>query len=163
MVRIFRKKELNSSISRNTDKLPTFQFGNLSYGFCVLNLFSSTGYINRACRAVSEMKTPCSLFWPVYQQQTGLPIGFCSRILNYKDNILLPLISIAKITYVSTAVSGTKVNIVNVFNYEFPTEYYVALCDKYRRYAQKAIHDIRFTYNETGFNLSRHINYENLG
>jgi len=44
------------------------------------------------------MKTPCTLFWTVYQQQTGLPTGFYSRILNHKDNILRPLISIAKIT-----------------------------------------------------------------
>ena len=50
------------------------------------------------CRVVGEMKTPCSLSWPVYQQSTGLPTGFYSRILNYKYNILLPLISITKIT-----------------------------------------------------------------
>jgi len=40
----------------------------------------------------------------------GLPTGFYSRILNYRDDIQLPLISIPKIT--SKAVSGTKVNIV---------------------------------------------------
>jgi len=60
-------------------------------------------------------------FRPVYPQQRILPTGLYSRILNYKDNILLPLNSDKK-NYISGAVSGTKLSVVNVFNYEFPTQ-----------------------------------------
>ena len=52
-------------------------------------------------------------------QPTGLPSGLYWTILNFRDNTQLPLILTPKIT--SRAVSGTKVNIVDVFNYEFPT------------------------------------------
>ena len=95
------------------------------------------------CHVVGETKTP-PLFWQVYQQPTGLPTGFYSQILNYRDDMLLPLIynkdyisfysrilnyrddMLLPLIYnkdcISRAVSGTKVNIVNVFNYEFPTQ-----------------------------------------
>jgi len=53
------------------------------------------------------------------QPTTGLPTGLYSRNLNYGDDMQLPYVDIKD--YVSKAVSGTKVNIVDVFNYGFPT------------------------------------------
>jgi len=54
---------------------------------------------------MSGMKTPSSFFWSVYPQQTGLPTGFYSRILKYKDNILLP-VNFYKKNYISGKVKS---------------------------------------------------------
>jgi len=60
------------------------------------------------------MKTPCSLFGQSTNNQQVYQPGFYSRILNYKDNITT--LNIDSEDYITRAVSGTKVNIVNVFN-----------------------------------------------
>jgi len=70
------------------------------------------------------MKTPCSIFWQVYRQPTGLQTSLYSRNLNYRDNATTTTTTTPNIgakDYILRAVWGTKVNVVTVFYYEFPT------------------------------------------
>ena len=66
-----------------------------------------TSRLELGCCAVSGMKTPSFLLWLVYPLQTGLPTGFYSRVLNYKDNKLLHL-NFNKNDYIRGAVSVQK-------------------------------------------------------
>jgi len=54
------------------------------------------------------MNTTCSLSYRMTNLLTGLPTGLYSKNLNYKDNI-------------TTFNVVTKINLVGMFYYEFPT------------------------------------------